>query len=246
MELGLLQPIILAIAEQQSLDAVLSSIATSVACQPDVALARVWLRDTDRACPVCARHAATDEDEALHLRASAGLSLDPLSDWSRIDGTFHRIPLSMPQKIAHIAKTGEPIRIDHLDRDDRWVQYPGWAQGEQPAGLHRPAVGLSRRDARRTGSVSARRSRRSLLRMAAHAGGCGGCGGQECPSPRGGGIAPSRPRAGAGLLARRSPRRRGVRRDPRAESRAQAGLAGRRYRCGHRHERADSRRERHG
>jgi GAF domain-containing protein len=167
MELGLLQPIILAIAEQQSLDAVLSSIATSVACQADVALARVWLRDTDRACPVCARHAATDEDEALHLRASAGHSLDPLSDWSRIDGTFHRIPLSMPQKIAHIAKTGEPIRIDHLDRDDRWVRYPGWAQERlwaSPA-----AAGLSRRDARRAGSVSARRSRRSLLRMAAHA-----------------------------------------------------------------------------
>ena len=77
----------------------------------------------------------------MHLRASAGHSLDPVSDWSRIDGTFHRIPLSMPQKIAHIAKTGEPIRIDHLDRDDQWVRYPGWAQGERLRGFTgRPLV----------------------------------------------------------------------------------------------------------
>ena len=54
MELALLPPIILAIAEQRSLDAVLSAIVTAVASQPDVALARVWLRDTDRSCPLCA------------------------------------------------------------------------------------------------------------------------------------------------------------------------------------------------
>ena len=51
MELALLPPIILAIAEQRSLDAVLSSIAIAVASQTDVGLARVWLRDTDRSCP---------------------------------------------------------------------------------------------------------------------------------------------------------------------------------------------------
>ena len=133
MELALLPAIILAIAEQRSLDAVLSAIVTAVASQPDVALARVWLRDTDRSCPMCAGQAATNEDDALHLRASAGTSLDPLCDWSRVDGTFHRIPLSVPLKIAHIAKTGEPIRIDRLAGDDRWVRFPEWARAE---GLH--------------------------------------------------------------------------------------------------------------
>ena len=62
MELALLPPIILAIAEQRSLDAVLSSIATAVASQSDVGLVRVWLRDTDRSCPVCARSQRTDRD----------------------------------------------------------------------------------------------------------------------------------------------------------------------------------------
>jgi GAF domain-containing protein len=131
MELALLPPIILAIAEQRSLAAVLATIATAVATQPDVALARVWLRDTDHSCPVCSRHAAAGDEEALHLRASAGHPIDSASDWSRIDGTFHRIPLTAPLKIAHIAQTGDPIRIDHLDCDDRWVRYPEWAQAER-------------------------------------------------------------------------------------------------------------------
>ena len=141
MELALLPAIILAIAEQRSLDAVLSAIVSAVASQPDVALARVWLRDTDRSCPMCAGQAATNEDDALHLRASAGTSLDPLCDWSRVDGTFHRIPLSVPLKIAHIAKTGEPIRIDRLAGDDRWVRFPEWARAEGLRGFAgRPLV----------------------------------------------------------------------------------------------------------
>jgi transcriptional regulator with GAF, ATPase, and Fis domain len=141
MELALLPPIILAIAEQRSLDAVLSAIATAVASQPDVALARVWLRDTDHSCPVCARQAPTSEDEMLHLRASAGRPLNPESDWSRVNGTFHRIPLALPLKIAHIANTGEAIRIDHLDRDDRWIRFPEWARGERLRGFAgRPLV----------------------------------------------------------------------------------------------------------
>ena len=155
MELALLPPIILAIAEQRSLDAVLSSIATAVASQPDVALARVWLRDTDRSCPVCARHAANRRrGGAAPSRQRRPLRWIRSSDWSRVDGTFHRIPLSMPLKIAHIAKTGEPIRIDRLDQDDRWVQVPRVGRAEATAGLRRPAAGLSRRDARRAGSVS--------------------------------------------------------------------------------------------
>jgi formate hydrogenlyase transcriptional activator len=135
MELALLPPILLAIAEQRSLDAVLAAITDAVVSQPDVALARVWLLETDRSCPVCARVAAREDGEALHLRASAGHPLDPQSDWSRVDGTFHRVPLSAPLKIAHIASTGTPIRIDQLATDDRWIKFPEWARGERLRGF---------------------------------------------------------------------------------------------------------------
>src|SRR4030095_9158161 len=89
MELTLLPPILLALAEQQSLDAVLSTIVGTVATQPDFALARVWLRDDDRSCPVC-RGAAPDPEPALHLRASAGDPLDTTAGRARGNGTLHR------------------------------------------------------------------------------------------------------------------------------------------------------------
>ena len=51
MDLSLLPSIILAIAQQRSLDDVLATIIRILANQPDVGLARLWLLDTDRSCP---------------------------------------------------------------------------------------------------------------------------------------------------------------------------------------------------
>jgi len=52
VELSLLPPILLALAEQRSLDAVLSTIVPAVAAQPGVAAARVWLRCATATSPV--------------------------------------------------------------------------------------------------------------------------------------------------------------------------------------------------
>ena len=121
---------ILAIAEQLSLPAVLKTIIEAVARQPGVALARLWLREADEACPVC-RTGDPNPEPGLHLRASAGSSLTKEADWTRINGAFHRIPLSPSNlKIAHIATTGESIRIPHLADDHQWVRFPAWAQAE--------------------------------------------------------------------------------------------------------------------
>jgi transcriptional regulator with GAF, ATPase, and Fis domain len=122
--------IILALAEQRSLSAVLTTIIETVARQPGVALARIWLRDSDEGCPLCADGERTSEP-ALHLRASGGTSLSEGADWSRINGAFHRVPLTPNHlKIAHIGRTGESIRITHLAEDQRWVRYPEWARSE--------------------------------------------------------------------------------------------------------------------
>ena len=128
VDLEPLPGIILAIAEQRSLSAVLRAIIDTVARQPGVALARLWLRDSDGACPVCVGPASVEN--ALHLRASAGTPRSD-SDWSRIDGAFHRIALAPSNlKIAHIAATGESIRIPSLADDHQWVRFPEWAQAE--------------------------------------------------------------------------------------------------------------------
>ena len=79
MDLNQLPSIILAITEQRSLDAVLSKIIQVVAGQSEVALARLWLRDTDRNCPHCAA-SSTSSEPALHLRASSGTPLDQVEE----------------------------------------------------------------------------------------------------------------------------------------------------------------------
>jgi hypothetical protein len=72
VDLEPLPAIILAIAEQRSLAAVLKTIIDAVARQPGVALARVWLRQSDESCPTCCSGELRQET-ALHLRASAAL-----------------------------------------------------------------------------------------------------------------------------------------------------------------------------
>ena len=130
MDLEPLPAVILAIAEQRSLVAVLKTIIDTVARQPDVALARVWLRQADQSCPTCCSGELRPEP-ALHLRASAGAPISDAADWTRTDGTFHRIPLTPGDlKIAHIATTGESIRIGSLADDRRWLRHPAWAQQE--------------------------------------------------------------------------------------------------------------------
>ena len=130
MNLEPLPAIILAMAEQRSLAAVLKTIMDAVARQPDVALARLWLREPDEACPVC-NSGEPNPEPALHLRASAGQSGTDGSDWSRINGAFHRILLARSNlKIAHMATTGESIRIPKLAEDHQWVRYPAWVQAE--------------------------------------------------------------------------------------------------------------------
>ncbi|MBI5086478.1 MAG: sigma 54-interacting transcriptional regulator [Acidobacteria bacterium] len=130
MDLEPLPAVILAIAEQRSLPAVLTTIIDAVARQPGVALARLWLREPDDVCPIC-RSGEANAEPALHLRASAGCPVAEMTDWTRINGTFHRIPLSSSNlKIAHIATTGESIRIPQLTDDHQWVRFPTWAQTE--------------------------------------------------------------------------------------------------------------------
>jgi transcriptional regulator with GAF, ATPase, and Fis domain len=129
VDLEPLPAVILAIAEQRSLPSVLRTIIEAVARQPDVALARLWLHESDVPCSLCP--AASPAEPALHLLARAGRPLHPDTDWSRTDGTFHRISLAQTQlKIAHIATSGRSIRIADLTADDHWVRHPQWARAE--------------------------------------------------------------------------------------------------------------------
>jgi len=114
MDPAQLPAILVALAEQRSLDSVLATILTTLVSQPDLALARVWLL----------------EDGALHLRASAGSPREPGADWSRTDGSFRRVELASPLKLAHIARSGEAIHIRNLAEDNHWIRDPAWVERE--------------------------------------------------------------------------------------------------------------------
>ncbi len=130
MQQAQLAPIILAIAEQRSLNAVLNAIIEAVTRQPDVALGRIWLRGAGSDCPFCAQH-AHPPGEALHLRASGGAPLTSGADWSRTSGAFHWIPLGRSNlKLSHIATTGNSVRIPNLAADHEWVRDPEWVRRE--------------------------------------------------------------------------------------------------------------------
>ncbi len=135
MDLASLPTIILAIAEQRSLSAVLTAIIQAVAQQPDVALARLWLKQPDKECPECARDPRETAD-SLHLRASAGNPQIAGADWSRTNGSFHRMPVATGHsKITHIAASGESVRIQRLSEDKKWVRHQDWVQSEHLIGF---------------------------------------------------------------------------------------------------------------
>jgi transcriptional regulator with GAF, ATPase, and Fis domain len=128
MDLSQLPSILVAIAEQRSLDDVLRTILEILVRQPEVGLARIWLVEKDADCPHCAAHSG---ETALHLRASAGSPRTAGADFGRTTGNFHRVPLTSPLKIGHIGRTGEPIQIPRLEEDSRWIRFPEWAEAEE-------------------------------------------------------------------------------------------------------------------
>lgn len=123
MDLSLLPGILLEIARERSLDAVLGKIMEAVRTQEGVALARLWLVEGGESCPYCAETGPIPE-KALHLRASTGVR----PEWCRVTGAFHWVKLDGALKIGRIATSGEAIVIRKLEEDREWVRYPEWVK----------------------------------------------------------------------------------------------------------------------
>jgi transcriptional regulator with GAF, ATPase, and Fis domain len=117
------------VAQQRSLESVLTAIVTGLAERPDVALARIWLADVGDICARCPMRASCpDQSRCLHLAASAGRSqLAGGAEWTRTDGAFSRIPFGVG-KVGHVG--GGASILDDVSADSRWVVRPSWARAE--------------------------------------------------------------------------------------------------------------------
>jgi transcriptional regulator with GAF, ATPase, and Fis domain len=130
-----LKELLLDIAQERSLDALLKMIVNRLAARPHIALARIWLIKPGDICPNCLmREECPDQTQCLHLVASAGASIiNKGAQWNRIEGEFRRFPIGI-RKIGEIAQTGEAHEMVNLDEDADWVAHPEWVSREKVKG----------------------------------------------------------------------------------------------------------------
>ncbi len=125
-----LKTLLLEMAQEHSVEALLEMIVRQIGRQPHIALARVWLLQTG-GCPCPAEESVCDENKkCLHLVASNGRPVaDKKADWSRLDGTLSRIPLGA-RKVGWIAATGKAVEVNDIREDSHWIANPEWARRE--------------------------------------------------------------------------------------------------------------------
>lgn len=119
---GLLS-LLLAMAEEHTLDGLLARVTQRLAAEPGVALARIWLLRSDR-CPICDEPPGAPD---LHLVSSAGTPRGP-GDWSRLDGDFHRVAVG-ERKIGEVG-AGRLVHVENIGDDDHWIARPSWTRLE--------------------------------------------------------------------------------------------------------------------
>ena len=127
--------LLLEMAQEHTVAALLEMIVRQLARRPHVALARIWLiKEGD--CP-CPNREPTCEDntKCLHLVASRGHSIaDRDADWSRLDGEFSRFALGS-RKVGWIAATGKAVEVNDTQKDSKWIAKPEWARRERILGF---------------------------------------------------------------------------------------------------------------
>ena len=131
-----LKSLLLEIASEQSLDALLQMIVQRVAAMPHVAMARIWLMEEGDICDRCfLQKECRDQSRCLHLVASAGQStVDETATWDNLDGQFRRFPLGV-RKVGHAAATGDAVIVWDTAKDLKWVAQPEWVRAESIQGL---------------------------------------------------------------------------------------------------------------
>ncbi len=125
MDINTLQPVVLSLANERSIEAVLNAIVESLAAQEHSALARIWLVEQGEPCD--------DESERtgyLRLAASDGQSIDPeIPRWRNLQGGFSRFAIG-ERKVGEIAEKGEPIFLTNLEEEAGWMRDPDWGRRE--------------------------------------------------------------------------------------------------------------------
>ncbi len=128
--------LLLDMAEQRSVAALLDLVVRRLAASPRIALARVWLLLPHDACALCrSRGPDPGGPPALHLLAGAGRSrVRPYREWGGTGGAFHRFAVG-ERKVGEIARSARPLEVPDVDAAAAWVADPGWVRKEGVTGF---------------------------------------------------------------------------------------------------------------
>lgn len=142
--------LLLDLAQQRELPALLDLLVQRIGVSESVALARLWLVRPGEGCETCPlRDECPDRSQCLHLVASRGRSVvDPKADLSRLDGRFRRFPIGV-RKLGRIAMSGEGIEAPNMADLPDWIADREWVRAEgitsfagQPLSHHGMVLGV--------------------------------------------------------------------------------------------------------
>ncbi len=145
-----IQSLLLEMGEQRATNLLFSLIVDRLFRFEEVSLVRIWLIKEGDICSSCPMAEECERnDKCLHLVASAGRSThDDSADWTHLDGKFSRFPMGV-RKVGHIAATGEPVVVESIPDDAKWIADPEWASREgingfagQPMQFHDEILGV--------------------------------------------------------------------------------------------------------
>jgi transcriptional regulator with GAF, ATPase, and Fis domain len=124
--------LLLDMAREQSVSALMRMIVTRLGSSPRVGLARIWLARPTAGCSVCATpEACAGQARCLELVASGGRSVrQPATEWDRVDGEFRRMPFGV-RKVGRIAASGKALEEPSFpDSPPDWIARPEWVRSE--------------------------------------------------------------------------------------------------------------------
>lgn len=124
--------LLLGIAQERSIHQLLHMIVNGLNEIPEVALTRLWLNYPGDICKSCLfQNECPDKTSCLHLVASNGKSIiDKRESWENLNGKFKRFPIGV-RKVGRIAASKEPIIINSIEDDSKWVKRIDWVKNEQ-------------------------------------------------------------------------------------------------------------------
>jgi transcriptional regulator with GAF, ATPase, and Fis domain len=118
MQIEVLQSLALSVAQARSPDSVLREMVEGLGMNEGVALARVWLVESD-----------PDGGRCLRLKASVGCSIkNPEERWDRTDGAHARVAIDYG-KIGRVASSSTPLLLQRGSAD--WLLQREWADLEE-------------------------------------------------------------------------------------------------------------------